>query len=146
MLVKELVGTISQLNDRAQSMTEIIGLIDSIVLQTNLLALNAAVEAARAGEQGRGFAVVAQEVRALAQHTAESSRDIRDLVQSTIDCLSESSGSAYQAGEAMQAIVESITEVTERIREISEAADAQASSISQVTDAISYLRISDMAD
>ncbi|WP_187275977.1 methyl-accepting chemotaxis protein [Parahaliea aestuarii] len=139
-VVQTLVGTINQLNDRAKSMSDIISLIDSIALQTKLLALNAAVEAAQAGEQGRGFAIVAHEVRALAQRTADSSRDINELVKSTIDKLSESSGCARQAGDAMKTIVGSITEVTDRIRDIVDVADSQSRDVGEVTEAISRLQ------
>lgn len=145
VLVRELVATIGQLDARAQNMAEIIGLIDAIAFQTNILALNAAVEAARAGDQGRGFAVVAQEVRALAQRSAQSSRDIRELVQATIDTLSEGSGRAQQAGEAMLAIVGATAQVTDRIREIAAEADAQSDGIRQVNQAIAQMQLADDA-
>ncbi|HWU78256.1 MAG TPA: PAS domain-containing methyl-accepting chemotaxis protein [Rhodanobacter sp.] len=141
VLVKDLVCTIDQLNERAKSMAEINSLIDSIAFQTNILALNAAVEAARAGEQGRGFAVVAQEVRALAQRSAQSSRDIRDLVQATIDTLSDGSKRAHQTGEAMLAIIGATTQVTERIREIAAEADAQSNGIRLVNQAIAHMQM-----
>ncbi|WEN16094.1 PAS domain-containing methyl-accepting chemotaxis protein [Rhodanobacter sp. AS-Z3] len=139
-LVKDLVSTIDEVNKRAQDMVEIITLIDSIGFQTNILALNAAVEAARAGEQGRGFAVVAQEVRALAQRSAQSSRDIRELVHATINTLADGSKRAHQTGEAMLAIIGSTTQATERIREIAAEADAQSHSIRQVEHAIAQLQ------
>lgn len=141
-MVSELVGTISDINARAQSMAEIISVMDSIAFQTNILALNAAVEAAHAGEQGKGFGVVAQEVRALAQRSAQSARDIRELVQNAIDSLAEGSHRARQAGEAMHAIVTSALQVNERVGQIANAADSQASGITRVNMAIERLRAS----
>jgi methyl-accepting chemotaxis protein len=141
-MVSDLVGTISDINDRAQSMAEIIGVMDSIAFQTNILAINAAVEAAHAGEQGKGFGVVAQEVRALAQRSAQSARDIRELIQNAIDSLAEGSQRARQAGEAMHAIVTSAVQVNDRVSQIANAADSQASGINQVNLAIERLRAS----
>jgi methyl-accepting chemotaxis protein len=144
-LVDELVGTISDINDRARSMAEIISVMDSIAFQTNILAINAAVEAAHAGEQGKGFGVVAQEVRALAQRSAQSARDIRELIQNAIDSLAKGSHRAHQAGEAMHAIVASALQVNERVSQIANAADSQANGINQVTQAIERLRASSAA-
>jgi methyl-accepting chemotaxis protein len=141
-MVSELVDTISDINARAQSMAEIIGVMDSIAFQTNILAINAAVEAAHAGEQGKGFGVVAQEVRALAQRSAQSARDIRGLVQNAIDSLAEGSFRARQAGEAMHAIVTSALQVNERVDQIANAADSQACGITRVNQAIERLRVS----
>jgi methyl-accepting chemotaxis protein len=141
-MVSELVSTISDINQRAQSMAEIIGVMDSIAFQTNILAINAAVEAAHAGEQGRGFGIVAQEVRALAQRSAQSAREIRELIQNAIDSLAEGSHRAQQAGEAMHAIVTSAVQVNERVGQIANAADSQASGITQVNMAIDRLRAS----
>jgi methyl-accepting chemotaxis protein len=141
-MVSDLVGTISDINDRAQSMAEIIGVMDSIAFQTNILAINAAVEAAHAGEQGKGFGVVAQEVRALAQRSAQSARDIRELIQNAIDSLAEGSQRARQAGEAMHAIVTSAVQVNDRVGQIASAADSQALGINQVNMAIERLRTS----
>ncbi|WP_233842485.1 PAS domain-containing methyl-accepting chemotaxis protein [Dyella sp. 2HG41-7] len=139
-MVSELVGTISDINDRAQSMAEIIGVMDSIAFQTNILALNAAVEAAHAGEQGKGFGVVAQEVRALSQRSAQSARDIRELIQNAIDSLAQGSHRARQAGEAMRNIVTSTMQVNERVGQIANAADSQTTDISHVNVAIERLR------
>jgi methyl-accepting chemotaxis protein len=126
-------------------MAEIIGVMDSIAFQTNILAINAAVEAAHAGEQGKGFGVVAEEVRALAQRSAQSARDIRNLIQNAIDSLAQGSDRARQAGEAMHAIVASALQVNERVNQIANAADSQATDISQVNLAIERLRASSSA-
>jgi methyl-accepting chemotaxis protein len=144
-MVSELVGTINAINDRAQSMEEIIGVMDSIAFQTNILAINAAVEAAHAGQQGKGFGVVAQEVRALAQRSAQSARDIRELIKKAINSLAEGSDRARQAGEAMHAIVSSAVQVNRSVDQIANAADSQATGISQVNMAIERLRASSAA-
>ncbi|KRE89826.1 hypothetical protein ASG87_02440 [Frateuria sp. Soil773] len=141
ILVERLVDTIGDINLRAQSMAEIIGVMDDITFQTNILALNAAVEAAHAGAHGRGFGVVAQEVRALAQRSAQSARDIRELIQNTIDALAEGSDSARQAGAAMRAIVDATAQVNERVDQIARAAHSQAGGIAEVSDAIRELRL-----
>ena len=141
LLVERLVNTIGDINLRAQSMAEIIGVMDEITFQTNILALNAAVEAAHAGTHGRGFGVVAQEVRALAQRSAQSARDIRDLIQNTIDALAESSDSARQAGAAMHAIVDATAQVNDRVDQIARAAHSQAGGIAEVGEAIRELRL-----
>lgn len=140
-LVSQLIGTMGEINQRSRNMAEIISVMDSITFQTNILAINAAVEAAHAGEQGRGFAVVAQEVRALAQRSAQSARDIRELIVTTIDSLNEGSSQAQLAGEAMQAIVASTAQVNQRIEQIARAADSQASGLTEVNQAIAHLSV-----
>ena len=139
-LVDELVCAIGDINERAKAMAEIIGVMDSIAFQTNILALNAAVEAAHAGELGKGFGVVAQEVRALAQRSAQSSKEIRELVQNTVDALAGCSSRAQRAGEAMQAITGSSAQVDERIRQIAEAARSQADGLAQASRTIADLQ------
>lgn len=140
-LVKELVAAIGDINQRAHAMAEIIAVMDSIAFQTNILAINAAVEAAHAGELGKGFGVVAQEVRALAQRSALSAKEIRELVQNTTDALGGCSTRAQRAGEAMQAIVGSSTQVDERIRQIAEAARSQADGLAQVSRTLAEMQL-----
>ena len=139
-LVEELVAAIDDINERARAMAEIIAVMDSIAFQTNILALNAAVEAAHAGETGKGFGVVAQEVRALAQRSAQSSRDIRDLVQSNADALAGCSSRAQRAGEAMRTIVSSSGQVDARIRQIAESVRSQADGLSRVGSTLAELQ------
>jgi methyl-accepting chemotaxis protein len=130
------VEKMAAINASSRKIGEIIGTIDSIAFQTNILALNAAVEAARAGEQGRGFAVVAGEVRALAQRSAAAAKEIKDLIGSSVDQISEGSQLVNEAGNAMQNIVVGIQQVNEIIKEISVASHEQAAGIEQVNRAI----------
>jgi len=139
-LVNELVAAIGNINDRAKAMAEIIAVMDSIAFQTNILAINAAVEAAHAGEMGKGFGVVAQEVRARAQRSAQSSKEIRELVRNTTDALAGCSSRAQRAGEAMQAIVASSGQVDRRIRQIADSVHSQAEGLARVSSTLAELQ------
>ncbi len=130
------VEKITAVHSSSRKIGEIISTIDSIAFQTNILALNAAVEAARAGEQGRGFAVVAGEVRALAQRSAAAAKEIKELINSTVDQVGEGTKLVNEAGQAMQNIVVGIQQVNEIINEIAVASSEQASGIEQVNRAI----------
>ena len=118
---------------------DIIGVIDGIAFQTNILALNAAVEAARAGEQGRGFAVVASEVRALAQRSAAAAKEIKGLIDTSVDKVSQGSTLVGEAGKTMTDIVAQVRRVTDLVGEISTASLEQSSGIGQVGNAITQL-------
>lgn len=130
------VEKMAAINSSSRKIGEIIGTIDSIAFQTNILALNAAVEAARAGEQGRGFAVVAGEVRALAQRSAAAAKEIKELINNSVDQVSEGTRLVNEAGSAMQNIVVGIQQVTDINNEISVASHEQATGIEQVNRAI----------
>ncbi|WP_323011816.1 methyl-accepting chemotaxis protein [Castellaniella sp.] len=138
-LVAELVGTMSEINSKSQQVADIIGVIDSIAFQTNILALNAAVEAARAGEQGRGFAVVAAEVRALAQRSAGAAKEIKDLIDSSVQATTKGNEQAAHAGDTMQEIVSSINRVTDIMGEISAASREQTTGIEEINSAITQM-------
>jgi len=138
-IVGQLTRTMAEINEKSQQIAEITGVIDSIAFQTNILALNAAVEAARAGEQGRGFAVVASEVRALAQRSATSAQEIRDLIQSSIGVMTTGNEQAAQASISMQGIVADISQVTDIIGEISAASREQTAGIEQINVAITQM-------
>jgi methyl-accepting chemotaxis protein len=138
-VVGQVVGTMGAIQASSRQIAEIIGTIDGIAFQTNILALNAAVEAARAGEQGRGFAVVAAEVRTLAQRAALASREIKSLIQASVERVEAGSRQAEDAGAAMQEIVAGVQRVSQIIGEISNAAAEQSSGIGEVNGAVSQL-------
>ncbi|MBI3381496.1 MAG: HAMP domain-containing protein [Aquabacterium sp.] len=135
-VVNDVVQTMNDINSSSRKISEIIGVIDGIAFQTNILALNAAVEAARAGEQGRGFAVVASEVRALAQRSANAAREIKTLINASVECVDRGSNLVGEAGDTIASAVQAVRQVREVISEITVAAREQASGISQVSQAI----------
>ncbi len=137
--VAEVVSTMQQIDAQAKKIREITGVIDSLAFQTNILALNAAVEAARAGEHGRGFAVVAAEVRTLAQRSAESAKEIRGLIGSSVDQVESGTQKVQAAGATMQRIVESIQSVSATVEAISLAAAEQARGVAEVNTAVAEM-------
>ncbi len=138
-LVVQVVGTMDAITGSSRRIADIIGVIDGIAFQTNILALNAAVEAARAGEQGRGFAVVAAEVRSLAQRSAQAAKEIKVLINESVENVEAGSQQVDQAGQAMNDIVAQVRRVNDLIAEISSATKEQAQGIGQVGDAVSQL-------
>ncbi len=138
-VVSDVVQTMGSINESARKIVDIIGVIDGIAFQTNILALNAAVEAARAGEQGRGFAVVAAEVRNLAQRSAAAAKEIKALIDNSVEKVDAGSRLVDQAGETMQEVVESIKRVTDIMSEISAASQEQTAGIEQIHQAVSQM-------
>ncbi|WP_087733908.1 methyl-accepting chemotaxis protein [Paraburkholderia piptadeniae] len=138
-VVSAVVTTMGKIEEASGRIGDIIGVINGIAFQTNILALNAAVEAARAGEQGRGFAVVAQEVRSLAQRSAQAAREVKVLVESTVESVSAGSEQVRQAGETMREIVSNVANVTTIISEITHAANEQTRGIQEVNRAVTQL-------
>jgi methyl-accepting chemotaxis protein len=139
MAVSEAVRTMQAMHASSTKMSDIIGVIDGIAFQTNILALNAAVEAARAGEQGRGFAVVASEVRSLAQRSAQAAKEIKLLIDASVQRAASGSQQVTAAGATMDDIVHQVERVDQLIAEISDAANEQSAGIGQVNIAISQL-------
>jgi methyl-accepting chemotaxis protein len=138
-VVHEVVQTMSAINDSARKIVDIISVIDGIAFQTNILALNAAVEAARAGEQGRGFAVVASEVRNLAQRASAAAKEIKTLINDSVDKVDSGAKLVDQAGVTMEEIVASVKRVSGIIGEIASASQEQAAGIAQVNQAVSEM-------
>ncbi|WP_019140322.1 methyl-accepting chemotaxis protein [Noviherbaspirillum massiliense] len=138
-VVAEVVDTMASINESSKKIVDIIGVIDGIAFQTNILALNAAVEAARAGEQGRGFAVVASEVRNLAQRSAAAAKEIKALIDDSVQKVDTGSKLVANAGSTMEEIVDSIRRVTDIMGEISAASQEQTSGIDQINQAISQM-------
>lgn len=138
-MIQSVVSTMSSINESAQKISDIIGVIDGIAFQTNILALNAAVEAARAGEQGRGFAVVASEVRTLAQRSAEAAKDIKELISDSVAKVSSGNTLVNQSGETMQEVVTSIKRVNDIMSEIAAASAEQSAGIDEVGKAVSQM-------
>jgi methyl-accepting chemotaxis protein len=135
-VVSEVVETMSSINASSKKIVDIISVIDGIAFQTNILALNAAVEAARAGEQGRGFAVVASEVRNLAQRSAAAAKEIKELINTSVENVEVGTKLVDQAGSTMAAIVNSIQSVTDIMGEITAASQEQTAGIEQINQAI----------
>ncbi|WP_307727428.1 methyl-accepting chemotaxis protein [Massilia rhizosphaerae] len=138
-VVHEVVQTMTAINDSARKIVDIISVIDGIAFQTNILALNAAVEAARAGEQGRGFAVVASEVRNLAQRAGAAAKEIKTLINDSVDKVDSGAKLVDQAGVTMEEIVASVKRVSSIIGEIASASQEQAAGIAQVNQAVSQM-------
>jgi methyl-accepting chemotaxis protein len=140
-VTKKAVDAMGEINKSSKKIADIITVIDEIAFQTNLLALNAAVEAARAGEHGRGFAVVASEVRNLAQRSATAAKEIKGLINESIQRVMDGSELVNQSGKTLEEIVNSVKRVTDIIAEISAASQEQASGIDQVNKAIMQMDV-----
>ncbi|MDM0104084.1 methyl-accepting chemotaxis protein [Variovorax sp. J22R24] len=138
-VVGQVVETMGSINESSRKIVDIIGVIDGIAFQTNILALNAAVEAARAGEQGRGFAVVAAEVRNLAQRSAAAAKEIKGLIDNSVDKVGAGSALVAEAGQTMDRIVASVRRVTDIMGEITAASQEQTSGIEQINQAITQM-------
>jgi methyl-accepting chemotaxis protein len=138
-VVGEVVSTMKGINESSRRIADIIGVIDSIAFQTNILALNAAVEAARAGDQGRGFAVVATEVRSLAQRSAAAAREIKTLINASVDRVGHGSKLVDQAGTTMSEVVQSISQVAQMLTETAANSREQSDGVAQVGTAVAQM-------
>ena len=138
-VVNQVVDTTKGISDSSRKIADIISVIDGIAFQTNILALNAAVEAARAGEQGRGFAVVASEVRSLASRSADAAKQIKTLIDDSVERVEKGASLADQAGSTMAEVVSAIKRVTDLMGEISSASAEQSQGVSQVGQAVTQM-------
>jgi methyl-accepting chemotaxis protein len=134
--VQKVVETMGLIKDSSRKISEIIGVIDGIAFQTNILALNAAVEAARAGEQGRGFAVVATEVRNLAQRSASAAKEIKLLINDSVDKVDLGGRLVSDAGATIQKVMISVRQVSDIMSEITAASEEQSAGIEQINQAV----------
>ena len=138
-VVGEAVSAMGEINESSRMISDIIGVIDDIAFQTNLLALNASVEAARAGEQGRGFAVVASEVRNLAGRSATAAKEIKELIEDSVQRVGKGAELVNQSGKTLDHIVAEVKKVADVVSEISEASQEQSDGIGSVSTAIGQL-------
>jgi len=132
----QVVYSMDKISTSSTKINDIIGVIEGIAFQTNILALNAAVEAARAGDQGRGFAVVASEVRSLAHRSAGAAKEIKVLIQSSVESVGAGAREVEQARDVMQEVVSSVQRVSALIGELAAAATEQRDGIHQVNNAV----------
>jgi methyl-accepting chemotaxis protein len=128
-----------EINDSSRKISDIISVIDGIAFQTNILALNAAVEAARAGDQGRGFAVVASEVRSLAGRSADAAKEIKQLINASVERVEQGTSLVDDAGVTMAEVVGAIRKVSDLVGEISLASGEQAAGVAQVGEAVTQM-------
>ncbi|MBB5863011.1 methyl-accepting chemotaxis protein [Xanthomonas sp. 3058] len=138
-VVAKVVDTMSGIEASSKRIADIISVIDGIAFQTNILALNAAVEAARAGDQGRGFAVVASEVRTLAQRSSSAAKEIKDLIDDSVQRVAAGSALVHTAGKTMDEVVASVQRVTDIMGEISAASQEQSAGIEQVNQTVTQM-------
>lgn len=138
-MIGEAISAMEAIEKSSDKISNIIGVINDIAFQTNLLALNAAVEAARAGEQGKGFAVVATEVRNLAQRSANSAKEIKDLILNSVNAVQSGTKRVFESGRILEDMLDSVNQVNARINEISQSSQQQNENIHQINESISSI-------
>ncbi len=138
-VVSQVVETMKGINESSRRISDIISVIDGIAFQTNILALNAAVEAARAGDQGRGFAVVASEVRSLAGRSADAAKEIKSLINASVERVEQGTALVDKAGATMAEVVDSIRSVTDIMGEINASSSQQSLGVTEVGEAVTLM-------
>ena len=138
-VVRRAVDAMELIEKSSNEISNIIGVIDEIAFQTNLLALNAGVEAARAGEAGKGFAVVAQEVRELAQRSANAAKEIKALITASKAQVQEGVQLVGETGRSLETIVAEVQEINQHVSAIVEAAQEQSSGLQQINTAVNQM-------
>jgi methyl-accepting chemotaxis protein len=138
-VVTAAIDAVLAMQQSSDQIGQIIGVIDEIAFQTNLLALNAGVEAARAGEAGRGFAVVASEVRALAQRSAEAAKEIKSLIATSSDRVTDGVKLVGRTGEALSRIIQQVDSISNLVLSISASAQEQSSGLLEVNTAVNEM-------
>jgi methyl-accepting chemotaxis protein len=138
-VARQAIEAMSTINASSNKIAEIISVIDAIAFQTNLLSLNAAVEAARAGEQGRGFAIVASEVRSLAHRSSRAAKEIKELIQASVESVGQGSKLVSDTGRHLEDIVSSVRKVSDLVGEIAGATQEQAVSAVQINRAVTQM-------
>ncbi len=137
--MQRMSQAIDDIKKSSDATAKIVGTIDEIAFQTNLLALNAAVEAARAGEAGKGFAVVAEEVRNLAQRSAEAAKNTAQMIEESVQNSNNGVQISRQVGESLQSIAEAANRVSSLIGEIAAASREQTDGIEQINQAVTQM-------
>ena len=138
-IVRETFDAMGQIETSSSQIAKIIGVIEDIAFQTNLLALNAGVEAARAGEAGLGFAVVASEVRALAQRSSDAAKEIKTLISSSTQHVSDGAALVSQAGDALTSIVDRVNDIAGEIAKMAATVEEQSAGIGEINSGVSHL-------
>jgi methyl-accepting chemotaxis protein len=138
-VMQDAVAAMSEIEQSSSQISQIVGVIDEIAFQTNLLALNAGVEAARAGDAGRGFAVVAQEVRALAQRSADAAREIKTLIANSTAQVGRGVKLVSQTGQALTGIVAKVAEIDLMFSNLASSSQEQATGLNQINNALNQM-------